>query len=171
MWTSTLDALLRILVTAACGYVGLVILLRVSGKRTLSKWNAFDFVVTIALGSLLATLVLSDRTSIAEGLLALAALVVLQLVVSFLSVRIPWFDRAVKAKPALLLYRGEVLHEALRRERVSEAELYGALRGYGLASLEEAEAVVLETDGSFTVLEHPARGDHPTLKDVRGFET
>ena len=171
MWTSTPQLLLETLVAGTTAYLALVLILRTSGKRTLSKWNAFDFVVTIALGSSLATIILSQDVSLLQGVLVLALLVVLQLIVTFLAVRIDWFDEFIKARPTLLLCEGEVLHEALRRERVSEAELYSALRGHGISSLEEAYAAVLETDGSFSVLKNPPEGEHPTLRDVRGFKT
>ena len=67
--------MLRILVTATAAYAILVAVLRVSGKRTLSKLNAFDLIVTIALGSTLASVITSDSLPLAEGLLALVLLV------------------------------------------------------------------------------------------------
>jgi uncharacterized membrane protein YcaP (DUF421 family) len=60
----------RVLVVGTLAYFALVLTLRVSGKRTLSKLNAFDLVVTVALGSTLATVLLSKDVALAEGLLA-----------------------------------------------------------------------------------------------------
>ena len=77
----------RVLLVAPLAYVALVILLRVSGKRTLSKFNAFDLVVTVALGSTLATILLSKDVPLMDGVAALALLIVLQYGVSWLSVR------------------------------------------------------------------------------------
>ena len=79
--------LLRVLIVGVCAYVGLVALLRLTGKRTLSKMNAFDLIVTVALGSTLATVLLSGDVSLAEGMLALALLCALQYAVAFASVR------------------------------------------------------------------------------------
>ena len=64
--------LVRVVVAGTCAYAALVLLLRISGKRTLAKLNAFDFVVTVALGSTLATVVLSSSVALAEGVVALA---------------------------------------------------------------------------------------------------
>lgn len=165
-----LEPLIRTLIVGTLGYFGLIILLRVSGKRTLSKWNAFDFVVTVAFGSTLATLLLSSDTTLADGLFALALLVVLQAAITFLSSRWRRFHRLVKARPTLLLYRGRPLEEALRRERVTQAEVRAAVRSNGHAALEEIEAVVLETDGSFSVMA-TLRGDSDTaLEGVEGYE-
>ena len=87
-------------------YVALVLFIRISGKRTLTKLNAFDLVVTVALGSTLATVLLNDSVALAEGVLAMALLIFLQFVITWLSVRSPWFESLVKSEPTLLLHRG-----------------------------------------------------------------
>lgn len=94
-----LDSLMRIAIVGPFAYVSLIVLLRVSGKRTLSKMNAFDFVVTVALGSLLGAVLLDSTVSVIEGLAAMGVLVAGQYVVSWLSVRSDRFERAVKAEP------------------------------------------------------------------------
>lgn len=70
-----------------CPYAGLVMILRVTGRRTLSKMNAFDFVVTVALGSTLTSAMLSSDVSVLEALLAFALLCALQFAITFVSVR------------------------------------------------------------------------------------
>ena len=161
--------LLRVLVVGTLAYAGLVALLRVSGKRTLSKMNAFDFVVTVALGSTLATVLLSKDVALLEGMLAFALLIFLQLAITWLSVRSEKFQALLKAQPRLLLYGGRILPEALREERVSEEELRAAVRAQGAGSLEELGAVVLETDGSFSVLQQARKGGSDSaLLNVRG---
>jgi uncharacterized membrane protein YcaP (DUF421 family) len=163
-----LESVLRVLITAAAAYLVLIVVLRLTGKRTLSKWNSFDFIVTIALGSVLATVILAKDVPLLEGILALAALVGLQLVLTWSAVRLGWLDRLIKARPALLLHRGELCLETMRRERVSEPEIYAALRSHGVTDLEEVEAVVLETDGTFSVLERRPGAPLTTLRDVVG---
>ena len=101
--------LVRVAVVGVLAYAGLVLLLRVSGKRTLSKMNAFDLVVTVALGSTLATVLLSSSVALAEGLLAFALLIFLQFAVTWLSVRSSSFRRLVKNEPKLLFYDGGFL--------------------------------------------------------------
>lgn len=145
-------ALVRTAALAVLAYASLVALLRATGKRTLSKMNAFDFVVTVALGSTLATTILSEDVSLGEGVLALGLLVGLQFAITWSSVRFGWIRAVVTGEPALLLHRGTVLAGALRRERVTEAEVRAAVRSAGIASVVDVEAVVLETDGSFSVV-------------------
>ncbi len=143
--------LLRVVVVGACAYLALLALLRGSGKRTLAKLNAFDFVVTIALGSTLATVLLSSDVALVEGLAAMALLVGMQFLVAWLSVRSPAVERLVKSEPTLL-YRDGFLPGPMRRMRVTEGEIRQAARAAGNARLEAVAAVVLETDGSLSVL-------------------
>ena len=162
------QSLFRILVVGVLAYVSLVVLLRISGKRTLSKMNSFDLVVTVALGSTLATVLLSKDVALAEGILALALLIGLQFAVTWTSVRARWVRQWVTGEPLMLLYLGEFLPAALRRGRVAEDEVRAAIRSAGLASLNEAEAVVLETDGSFSVIRRGGGNGAPSLDGVRG---
>jgi uncharacterized membrane protein YcaP (DUF421 family) len=158
----------RTVLVGALAYAALIALLRVSGKRTLSKMNAFDLVVTVALGSTLATILLSEDVALAEGVVALVLLIGLQFAISWLSVRSSAVGRLVKAEPSLLLYRGCLLPGRLRQERVTEEEVRSAVRAQGVGSLAEVEAVVLETDGSFTVVPRPAAGPTSSLAGVAG---
>lgn len=152
MFFDTWSALGRTAVVGVLAYIALVFLLRVSGKRTLSKMNAFDLVVTVALGSTLATVLLSTDVALANGVLAFTLLIGLQLTITWLSVRSSMVRNFVKAEPTLLLHRGRFLRGAMKRERVTEDEILSALRGQGIVAVEEVEAVVLETDSSFSVV-------------------
>ncbi len=142
----------RTLIVGSMAYVALIALLRISGKRTLSKMNSFDLVVTVTLGSTLASLLVSKDIPLAEGVTALALLITLQFVVAWSSVRWKWFSAMVKSQPALVLYRGAFLPAAMKAERIVEAEIRAAIRDQGVANIQEILAVVLETDGSFTVV-------------------
>ncbi|MTI52147.1 MAG: DUF421 domain-containing protein [Alcanivorax sp.] len=142
----------RTLLIGVLAYVSLVFMLRVSGKRTLAKMNAFDLVVTVAIGSTLATIVLSKSVALAEGLLALALLIGMQFAISWSSTRMPWLRRVVTGEPRLLLRDGAMLDEALRDARVTREEVRAAVRAAGIGALGDVAAVVLETDGSFSVI-------------------
>lgn len=162
--------LLRILVIGVLAYVTLVFFLRISGKRTLSKMNAFDLVVTVALGSTLATVLLNRDVTLAQGALAFALLVVMQYAVTWSSVRVAPLRRLVTGEPTLLFYNGEFMPAALRRVRVTAEEVRAAIRSAGLSSLGQAQAVVLETDGSFSVVREGAGSGASSLAGVRNHE-
>lgn len=152
------ESLLRIAVIGVLAYIVLVLFLRISGKRTLSKLNAFDFIVTVALGSTLATILLNKSVALADGALAFAVLIGLQFLVTWTSVRVDWVRRLATGEAQLLAYRGEMLPAALKLARLTQDEVRAAVRASGLADLSEIEAVVLETDGSISVVKAGGRG-------------
>ena len=161
------DSIFRTVVITVLAYVMLVILLRVSGKRTLSKMNAFDLIVTIALGSTLATVALNKSVPLADGVLAFVLLIVLQFVITFFSARSKKFSNLVKASPALLVYKGQLLHDAMNKERVNEEEIHAALREKGYSSVSEVDAVVLETDGSLSVVKCFGEGGQNAFEGLK----
>jgi uncharacterized membrane protein YcaP (DUF421 family) len=144
--------LLRVVVSSASAYVALIAMLRMSGARTLAQLNAFDFVVTVAIGSTLASIILSRSVAILEGVLAFAMLVLLQFVVTWSSVRFGKVGQMVKSEPVLLAYQGQLLHDNMRRSRVVEGEIQAVVREQGKGSVDATEAVILETDGKFSVI-------------------
>lgn len=157
------SGLARVLIVGTSAYVLLVSFIRLSGKRTLTKLNAFDLVVTVALGSTLATVLLSKTVALAEGVLAMALLILLQFAITWLSVRSSSFEKLVKSEPTLVLHRGRFLDHALRKQRVTRDEVLSVLRAGGEGDMRDVHAVVLETDGSMSVLSHaPPQGAHST---------
>jgi uncharacterized membrane protein YcaP (DUF421 family) len=141
----------RTLVVGGLAYIGLVVFLRLSGKRTLAKLNAFDLVVTVALGSTLSAILLQESVALAQGLFAFGTLIGLQYAVAFTSVRWPQFAKLVRSEPTLLAKDGTLLERAARRERVTGAEIESAVRAAGGETLNDASTVVLESDGSLSV--------------------
>lgn len=145
------SAVARVVVFSILGYAGLVVILRASGKRTLSKLNIFDLVVTVAFGSALASVILTRTVSLVEGLVAFAMLAGLQFAVNWLSYRWRVLRRIVTTEPRLVLYRGRFLDDALREERVTQSEVRQVIRQQGHASVGAVAWVALETDGSLSV--------------------
>lgn len=162
--------LVRILLVAPLAYALLVLFLRVGGKRTLSKLNAFDLVVTVALGSTLASVITSKQLPLAEGALSLLLLIVLQVAVSWSARRIPAIAAVVRSEPRLVFHRGHYLERALRDERLRPDELLHAMRSQGFSSVSKVEAVVLETDGTLSVVSSSPEGPSTssTLIGVNG---
>ncbi|MBA3324273.1 MAG: DUF421 domain-containing protein [Rhodobacteraceae bacterium] len=158
----------RTMIVGVCAYIILVALLRTSGKRTLAKMNAFDLVVTVALGSTLATILLSADVALAEGAAAFVVLIGLQFLVAQAAVASRRVRKAVKSTPRALLLDGRLQEDALRDERVTPEEVAAAVRAQGVGALDDVAAVVLETDGSFSVITAAQAGDRSALASVRG---
>lgn len=143
---------LRIVIMGTLAYVALIAMLRATGKRTLSKMNAFDLVITVALGSTFATILLDPALPLVDGLTALGLLVVLQYAITWGSVRSATIRSLVKSEPTLLVRKGEYLTTSMRHARVTRDEVEAALRQQGMADMSGVQAVVLETDGSLSVV-------------------
>ena len=166
MFFDNLTGLLRVLVIGPLAYIWLVAVLRLTGKRTLAQLNAFDFIVTVALGSTLATVILSGDVAWAEGALALALLALLQLLVAWIAVRSARFRQVVTSEPSLLVVDGVVQTEALKQARISEHSLQQSVRSAGLGGLELVGAVVVETNGKLSVISADQMGSGSALRGL-----
>lgn len=160
------NSLLRTILAATIAYFSLIIFLRLSGKRTLTQLNMFDFVITVAFGSTLATTILSQQTPIFNGLAALLMLVVLQYVVALIAYYSKGMQKLIKSQPRMLFYKGEFIEAAMKKERIPKEEILQAIRSQGMKSLEQTEAVVLETNGKISVISYYDKEEEPTLKNV-----
>jgi uncharacterized membrane protein YcaP (DUF421 family) len=159
MFFESWDDIFRVVSVGMLAYVGLVIMLRISGNRTLSKMNSFDLVVTVAFGSTLSTILVNKNVTLATGLAALGLLVVLQLLITWCSVRSPLASSIVKTAPTVLLLDGKLRRDAMRRVRVTGEEVMAAVRQQGQGSLGDIDAVILESDGSLSVISAKRAGD------------
>jgi len=168
MWFDSWSDLIRVGAVGPTAFLTVVLILRLAGKRTLAKLNAFDLVVTVALGSTLATILLNSDVSWTEGAVGLAVLALAQSLVAWATRRRPGLRRVVTARPTMLLRDGCVLPEALRNERVTVAEVRQAVRSSGSGDLSAIAAVVLESDGSLSVIPASEMGRGSSLHGVRG---
>lgn len=151
MFFQNWEGIVRTLIVGTLAYATLVMFLRIAGKRSLAKLNAFDLVVTVALGSTLASILLQESIALAEGATALAVLLLLQYLVSFGSVRSNTFAKLVRSEPRLLVRNGAYCRAAMRQERVTEGEVLSAVRDSGGQHVSQAHYVILESDGSLSV--------------------
>jgi len=141
------ESLIHILVVGVLGYLSLIFILRITGNRTLSKMNSFDFVITIALGSTYSSALLQKDVSLTDAVLAFFVLAGLQFLITFLSVRFRSIDRLVKGEPVVLYANGEFQRIKMKKAHVTEDEVISGVRQQGLSSISDADFVVLETNG------------------------
>jgi uncharacterized membrane protein YcaP (DUF421 family) len=156
----------RVAVLTVIGYAALLVMLRLSRKRSLAKMNVFDFIYVVIVGELLAITIMDHNVSLAEGVVAVAILIGLQVLLSWLTTRSTKVERVINGEPTLLMYRGRFLHDAMHAQRTTEREILAAVRNEGVADLAEVEAVVMETNGSFSVVHGGEPSKVSTLRDV-----
>ena len=159
------EPLLRTAIGTTITYVALIVLLRVAGQRTLAKWYAFDLIVTVALGSTFANTVLTNSITVSQSLVGFVILVGLQFITAFVVVRWSYFRVVINPRPTLVLHCGKFIHDAMRSQRVAEADVRAAVRQKGIDRVEDVGAVVLEADGTFSVIKQ-LRPDSSALADI-----
>jgi uncharacterized membrane protein YcaP (DUF421 family) len=147
------ESIIRTAIISLVAYAGLILMLRVAGNRPLTQLNAFDFIVNVAIGSTLATVMLNKDVVLADGLLTFAMLIGLQLVISYFSRKSSAFNHAVKSRSVLVFYDGEMLYDEMKKHLLTKDDLLQAIRLKGLGDLEKVKAVILETNGNFSVIE------------------
>ncbi|MCM3782445.1 DUF421 domain-containing protein [Neobacillus mesonae] len=165
MLFSSWDHIVKIVITCVLGYTSLIILLRLAGKRSLSNLSAFDLVITVSIGSILSTMILDSNVTFTDGLIASAILVGLQTLVARLTLKSPFFHRVFKAAPTLLYYQGDYLRDEMKSSKLMEDDILQIVRSEGVPSMNKVEAVVLERDGSLSIIKKSDQ-HHDTLSNV-----
>ncbi|RZK41048.1 MAG: DUF421 domain-containing protein [Pedobacter sp.] len=145
------ESIYHVAVCAALSYFTLFLFIRISGKRTLAKLTAFDFVVTITLGSILSSMILK-KTTLAEGAVALVIIILLQYIIAFAAKKSSKIETLVNSKPTLLFYDGAFLEGPMEEEVITKEEIYAAVREFRIYSLDDVKAVVMEINGELTVV-------------------
>lgn len=159
--TTSLTAIAMVVVSAAAIYLSTMILTRVAGLRSFAKISSFDFAMTVAIGSLIATTLVASDPPLFQAMVGLAAIYAAQTTVAVLRVRSGRVRRAVDNQPLLLMQGAEILHENLRAARLTEADLRAKLREANVIRMDEVRAVVMETTGDVSVLHGEPAGPDP----------
>ncbi len=167
-WIPDGQRLYQIAISGVALYLFTVLFVRILGKRATAQMNNFDWLIAVATGSLLASGILLKDVSVVSALVAMAVLGLCQFVVTLVFARHEPVADALRAAPTLLTHKGHWLDEALKRERVSRAEVLARIRSEGMYGIDEANWVVLEMDGQLSILPRAdvEIEDMPALEDV-----
>jgi uncharacterized membrane protein YcaP (DUF421 family) len=164
------EAIARIAFITTGGYVALIILLRVAGWRRLTQMSGFDFIVAVTIGSAFGRMLTAREVGLIDALATFTVLLMLQQAVAWLQQRSSRVSSLIRARPILVWYQGRILADVLSEQRLREAELMQAVRAQGLGSMAEAEAIVLEPDGSFSVVQRNTAGDGSAITGIASVE-
>lgn len=167
--TTTTMAAWMVVVTAIATYLSLLILTRIAGLRSFAKMSSFDFAITVAIGSLLASILLMKDPPLLQGITALTTLFVLQYLASWGRRHSSLLLHLIDNQPVLLMAGSKVIERHLDQVRLSDADLKSKLRQAGIINPEQVLAVVMETTGDVSIFEK--NGQTPDLdmfENVRG---
>jgi uncharacterized membrane protein YcaP (DUF421 family) len=175
-WTwinTTGTAVVMVLASTVGIYLSTVLLTRLAGLRSFSKMSSFDFAVTVAIGSVIATTILSKSPPLLQSIAALACLYGVQMAVAAMRTRWSFIRTGVDNAPLLLMAGQEIIEENMHKAKVTEADLIAKLREANVIDLKQIRAVVMESTGDVSVLHCPPGGpdlDEWLLKGVGGGE-
>jgi len=144
---------------------GLILFTRLMGLRSFAKLTSYDFAMTVAVGSILASTVLSKSPSLSKGLLAIAVLFILQGSVSFLCRKVKPFKKVVDNEPIVLMAHGAYYWDNIAPASLSKHDIGTVLRKNGIKSKSQVFALVMETTGDMSVSKQD-----DTIPDIDLFE-
>ena len=145
---------LEILARCAIVYTAVLVGFRLSGKREIGQMTPFDLVLILLIANAVQNAMIGNDNSLAGGLIAAGALILLNFTVGRAAHRWLGFGRFLKGHAAVLVNRGMVIEPHLRQEGIDHDELLAALREHGVASIDDVRLAVLEVDGSISVLKN-----------------
>jgi uncharacterized membrane protein YcaP (DUF421 family) len=144
-----MDAILR----GASVYIVLLIVFRISGRRTLGEMTPFDFVLLLIIAETTQQALLGDDFSVTNAFLLITTLVLIDIVISYMKTRFDRFDRILDGLPMVLVEHGQPLRERLRKSRLDEHDILAAARrSQGLERMDQIKYAVLETDGGISII-------------------
>jgi len=144
-------------------YVVLLAMIRLSGKRTMGQFTAFDMLLIVLLGNAVQNALLGKDTSMSGGLLLAATLIVLNWTVGFVTARSRRAERLLEGEPVVLARNGHVYRDVLRRELVSRDDFAKSMREQGCSDVDRIHLALLETNGHITILLREARSDDESV--------
>ena len=160
LFFDNIDKLGRIVLTAVTVYVLIVIITKVSGKRSTSQLNNFDWIVTVMIGSLGASTILLKDIPLIEGISSILVLYVMQFLVTKYASISPQFSSFILSEPRIVFYQGQFLPDAMRAERLTRQELECAMRSEGVNNFDDVEAIVFESDAQLTIIPKTTSSDN-----------
>lgn len=154
-----IDKLGRIVLTTVMVYVLIVLVTKISGKRSTSQLNNFDWIVTVMIGSLGASTILLKDIPFVEGISSILVLYLLQFLVTKYASISPQFSSFILSEPRIVFYQGQFLPDAMRTERLTRQEIECAMRSEGVHRFDDVEAIVFESDAKLTIIPKPSPTD------------
>lgn len=141
------------IVLSVLGFYGCLILFtRLVGLRSFSKLSSYDLAMTVGIGSILASTVLSKSTSLLQGVLVIGMLFMLQALLSIMRRRFKPFKALIDNQPIILMTNGEYLWDNLKEAKLSTNDIKQILRQNGIKSKSEIFAVIMETTADISVI-------------------
>lgn len=154
-WISTTWTTVMMVALSAIGiYITIVLYTRIAGLRSFSKMSSFDFAITVALGTVIASTIITKDPPLLQAIVGLGMLYLLQMIVAVLRIRSSFVTKMVDNEALLLMDGTRIIDENLKKARVTKSDLISKLREANVTQMKQVKAVVMETTGDISVLHH-----------------
>jgi uncharacterized membrane protein YcaP (DUF421 family) len=137
---------------AAYGYLFLVFIVRVVGRRPGKQMTPFDFVLIFFIGGLMLTAMVGDEASFTNALLEIMTMAAMHFLLVWLRDRSSRFARVVDGTPLLLLQKDGAREDVLRNAGIAYEDLMASARDEGLKDLNAVDYAVLERNGEISTI-------------------
>jgi len=141
-----------LILRSAVIYLVLLFGLRVFGKREVGQFTLFDLVFVLLVANAVQPAMTGRDLSLGGGFIIIATLLTLNYAVSRVRIRFPALDRLLESKSVVVARDGKWIREKLKHEGITDDEAMASLREHGISSVDETKLVVLEADGSLSVV-------------------
>ncbi|WP_282113128.1 DUF421 domain-containing protein [Maribacter stanieri] len=168
LFNTSWETAMLIIISTLGIYTAVILFTRISGKRSFSKMSSFDFAMTVAIGSIVASTILSSSVKLIEGVLGLGVVYLIQSIIAFAR-RNKTVQKIVDNSPLLLMDGNEIISSNLIKAKVTEGDLRSKLREANVTELSQIKAVIFETTGDISVLHKEDNNpiDLWLMKDVK----
>lgn len=143
-----IDIILRSLAV----YVFIILAIRIFGKKELSQLSITDLVLILLISNAVQNAMVGPDSSLAGGLIAALTLFILNYIIKIISFKSKTFSSLLEGEPVMLVYKGFIKKDKLKSEKITLDELNAVVREHGLEKVEDAELIMLEKDGSISVI-------------------
>ena len=153
-------------------YLALILLTRICGVRSFSKMSGFDFAVTVAIGSVFASIIMAKTPSVLQGITVLSILFACQIGFATIRAYIPAINSISDNNPRLIMIGEDIQEDQLKKAKMTKSDLYAKLREANVINFCQVKAVIAETTGDVSVLHHADDMDisEDLLKGIVGAE-
>ena len=148
----TLQEILWLVLSVLAVFSIIILITRIFGLRTFAKMSSFDFASTIAVGSVLASVILNSDYTLLKGAIVLVSIIGFQTLFSFLVRKVPIFKELFTNEPQIIMWNGKILYDKLKKCNVGKDDLIAKLREANVHDFDEVKAVVFESTGDVSVI-------------------
>lgn len=149
--------MLMVIVKTVIIYVFLLLIMRLMGKRELGQIQTFELVISMIIADTAAVPIYDENASLLNTLISVSILFLMHMIISFINMRSVKGREIFCGKPRILINKGKIEEEALKKESITINELQERLREKDVFNLGDVEYVILETSGQISVVPKPEK--------------